>query len=81
LISQIAIAGGGVWMLAVTIGVMGFDPVAFLAAISGLLGGTVLYGSNTTTSRQVDSEMEDAEAERAELIGRLQLRVVGEGRR
>ena len=79
LISQIAIAGGGMWMLAVTIGIVGFDPVAMVAAISGVIGGTVMYGSNKTTSQEVDAAMKDAEALRAELIGRLDLRVVGEG--
>ena len=79
LISQIAIAGGGIWLLAVTIGVMGFNPVAMMAAISGVIGGTVMYGSNTTTSKEIDAAMKDAEALRAELIGALELRVVGEG--
>lgn len=79
LISLIAIAGGGVWMLAVTIGILGFDPLAMMAAISGVIGGTVMYGSNRTTWREVDAAINDAEAMRAELIGRLELRVVGEG--
>jgi hypothetical protein len=79
LISQIAIAAGGAWMLAVTIGVLGFDPLAMMAAISGVIGGTVMYGSNRTTWREVDAAMNDAEAKRAALIGRLDLRVVGEG--
>jgi hypothetical protein len=79
LISLIAIAGGGVWMLAVTIGILGFDPLAMMAAISGVIGGTVMYGSNRTTWREIDAAINDAEAKRAELIGRLELRVVGEG--
>jgi hypothetical protein len=79
LISLIAIAGGGVWMLAVTIGILAFDPLAMMAAISGVIGGTVMYGSNRTTWREVDAAINDAEAMRAELIGRLELRVVGEG--
>jgi len=79
LISQIAIAGGGIWMLAVAIGIIGFDPIAMMAAISGVIGGTVMYGSNSTTSREVDAAMKDAEALRAKLIGGLELRVVGEG--
>jgi hypothetical protein len=78
LVSQIAIAAGGIWMLAVAIGIIGFDAVAMLAAISGVIGGTVMYGSNTTTAQQVDDAMKNAEALRAELIGRLDLRVVGE---
>ena len=79
LISQIAIAGGGIWMVAATIGVIGFDPVAFMAAIAAVIGGTVMYGSNTTTSQEIDAAIKDAEADRAELIGMLKLRVVGEG--
>ena len=79
LISQIAIAGGGLWMVAATFGLIGFDPVAMLAAISGVIGGTVMYGSNTTTSQEIAAATQDAEALRAELIGGLELRVVGEG--
>jgi hypothetical protein len=79
LISQIAIAGGGIWLLAMTIGIIGFNPVGLMAAISGVIGGTVMYGSNTTTSREVDAAMNEAEAQRTALIGRLELRVVGEG--
>jgi hypothetical protein len=79
LISQIAIAGGGIWLLAVTIGIIGFDPMAMMAAISGVIGGTVMYGSNTTTSREIDAAMKEAEAQRTKLIGGLELRVVGEG--
>jgi hypothetical protein len=79
LISQIAMAGGGFWLLAVTIGAIEFNPMAMIAAISGVIGGTVMYGSNTTTSREVDAAMKEADALRAELIGRLDLRVVGTG--
>lgn len=79
LISQIAIAGGSAWILAVTIRLIGFDPVAMMAAISGVIGGTVMYGSNTTTWRELDAAMTEAEALRAELIGKLDLRVVGSG--
>jgi hypothetical protein len=78
LVSQIVIAGGGLWMVGATLGVIGFDPVAMLAAISSVIGGTVMYGSNTTTSQEIAAAMQDAEALRAELIGGLELRVVGE---
>ncbi|MCL2429315.1 MAG: hypothetical protein FWD12_08800 [Alphaproteobacteria bacterium] len=78
LVSRLAIAAGGVWMLAVTIGVLAFDPMAMMAAISGVIGGTVMYGSNRTTWREIDAAINEAEAQRAELIGRLKLSVVGE---
>ena len=78
LMSQIAIAGGGMWLVAVTIGVIGFNAIGMMAAISGVIGGTFMYGSNTTTSREIDAAMRDAEARRAALIGSLDLRVVGQ---
>lgn len=81
LMAQIAMAGGGLWMLAVLIGVLGFDPVAMMAAIAGVIGGAVLYGSNATTSQEVEAEMKEAEALREELIGGLELRLVGERER
>jgi len=77
LISQIAIAGGGIWLSAMTAGIIGFDPIGMMAAISGVIGGTVMYGSNTTTSREVDAAIKKAEALRAALIASLDLRVVG----
>jgi hypothetical protein len=81
LISQVAIAGGAIWMAAATIGIIGFDPVAMMAAIAAVIGGTVMYGSNTTTSQEIDAAIKDAEADRAALISGLKLRVVGEGDR
>jgi hypothetical protein len=68
LISQIAIAAGAVWLLAAAIGIIAFDPAGLMAAIAGVIGGTVMYGSNTTTSRQVDAAIKEAEAMRAALI-------------
>ena len=78
LASQIAMAGGGVWLAAAIIGLAGFDPVAMMAAIAGVIGGIVMYGSNSTTAEELTAEMKDAEAKRAALIGALDLRVVGE---
>jgi hypothetical protein len=80
LIAQIALAGGALWMVAAILGLIGFDPVAMMAAIAAVIGGTVMYGSNTTTQRETEAAIADAEAHRAELIGSLQLRVVGEKR-
>jgi len=78
LMSQIAIGAGSIWLLAWTIGIVGSNPIAMMAAISGVIGGTVMYGSNITTSREIDFAMNEAEAQRAALIGTLDLRVVGE---
>jgi hypothetical protein len=76
LMSQIAMAGGGIWLMAVTVGIIGFDPMWMMAAVSGVIGGIVMYGSNMTTSQQVEAAIKDTEAQRAALIGRLDLRLV-----
>jgi len=78
LAAQIAMAGGGLWFAAAVIGVIGFDPAVMIAAIAGVIGGIVMYGSNSTTAEELDAEMKEAEAKRAALIGALHLRVVGE---
>jgi hypothetical protein len=77
LASQAAMAGGGLWFAAALIGVTGFSPAGMVAAIAGVIGGAVMYGSNTTTTSEVEAEMNKTEATRAALIGALDLRVVG----
>jgi hypothetical protein len=52
LVSKIAIAAGGIWLLAFTFGAIRFDPMAMIGAISAVIGGTVIFGSNTSTSKQ-----------------------------
>jgi len=49
-----------------------------LGAISAVIGGTVVFGSNTSTSKQAAVAIKTAEALRAELIGKMNLRLVGE---
>jgi hypothetical protein len=78
LISKIAVAAGGIWLLALTIGIMRFDPVAMIGAIALIIGGTVVFGSNTSTAKQTAAAVKTAEALRAELIGKMNLRVVTE---
>jgi hypothetical protein len=78
LVSKVAIAAGGTWLLAFTLGAIGYDPVAMIAAIAAVIGGTVVFGSNTSTSKQAAVAVKAAEALRAELIGRINLRLVGE---
>jgi hypothetical protein len=45
-----------------------------------VLGGIVLLGSNATTWAQTDAALHEAEAMRADLIGRMDMRVVGDER-
>jgi hypothetical protein len=78
LISKIAIAAGGIWLLALTLGAIGFDPMAMIGAIAAVIGGIVVFGSNMSTSKQAAVAIKAAEASRAELIGKIDLRTVGE---
>jgi len=76
-ISKAAIAAGGTLILAIIIGAVGFDPTVLIGAIAAVIGGMVIFGSNTSTLKQSMTDIKAAEARRAELIGRMDLRVVG----
>jgi hypothetical protein len=78
LIANIAIVAGAMWLLASTVGAISFDPVALISAIAAVIGGIVVFGSNTSTSKQAAARIKAAEARRAELIGMIDLRPVGE---
>ena len=79
LISKAVIAVGGILILAMTMGMVRFDPMVMIGAIAAIIGGTVVFGSNTSTLKQTTAAIEAAEAHRAELISRIDLRVVGGG--
>ena len=79
LLSKIAIAGGGICMVAYFLGPIGFDPTILIGAIAAIIGGVVVSGSNSSTSKQAMAAMKDAEAYKAELIGKIDLRTVGTG--
>jgi hypothetical protein len=66
-------------LLGILAGVITSDPTVALGAIAAIIGGIVLFGSNTSTLEQATAALKAAEADRAELIGRIDLRVV-EGR-
>ena len=78
-ISKAAIAAGGTLILAITLGAVRFDPTAMIGALAAIIGGTVVFGSNTSTLKQTTTAMKAVEAHRAELISRMDLRVVGDG--
>ena len=78
-VSKFAAASGGILILAMIIGAIRFNATALIGAIAAVIGGTVVLGSNTSTMKQTTSDMKDAEARRAELISRIDLRVVGNG--
>ena len=77
LAARIALALGGMLFLAIVLGAVASDPTALTAAIVAVLGGFVLLGSNRSTANEAAAQMAAAEAERAELIGSIDLRTVG----
>ena len=78
LTSKVAIAAGGIWLLALTLGAIRFDAMAMIASMALVIGDIVVFGSNTSTSKQTAVAIKAAEARRAELIDKINPRVVRE---
>jgi len=78
LAAKAAIVLGAVWLGALILGVIGPDAASLLGATALILGGIVVSGSNATTARQTEGAIAQAEAQRAALIGEIELRVVPE---
>jgi hypothetical protein len=78
-ISRFAIAAGAILFLATVFGAIRFDPMVMISAIAAVIGGVVFLGSNTSTSNEATAALRAAELRRSELIGAIDLRVVGNG--
>jgi hypothetical protein len=76
LVSRIAMAAGGFVLAAMLLGAIRFNPAAMAAAIAALLGGIVVWGSNGSTAKEAAKELAMAEADRAALIEKADLRVI-----
>lgn len=78
LASKIAIGSGAALLLITILGLLGTGQTAALGSIALVLGGIVSLGSNISTLRQTDEAIRAAEALRAQLIGRIDLRMVSD---
>jgi hypothetical protein len=76
LLSKVAIGAGEIFILAYFLGIR-LDPTIVIGALAAIIGGVVGFGSNSSTSKQTMAAMKDAEAQRTELIGMIDLRAVG----
>jgi hypothetical protein len=52
--------------------------MVMIAGLAALLGGIVVFGSNTSTANQLSESMRNAEAQRAALIARLDSRLASD---
>jgi undecaprenyl pyrophosphate phosphatase UppP len=80
LAAQIAVAGGSVALAALLLAIVRFDPVVLVAACAAVLGGIVIWGSNRSTAEEAKRDLARAEADRAALIGLLDLQLVAPNR-
>jgi hypothetical protein len=78
LVSKVAIAGGVALLLVMLLGLFGSSQTAAIGSIAAVLGGIVSLGSNVSTLRQTSDAISAAEMLRADLISRIDLRVVGD---
>ena len=77
LFSKWAIAAGCALLLVMMLGLLGSNQVVAIGAMAAVLGGIVSLGSNVSTLQQTTAAIGAAEALRSDLIGRIDLRVVG----
>ncbi len=79
LAAKLFIAAGAIVLIILVLGQ--FIPTLLFAAVAAIIGGSVLLGSNKTTWEQMDTARREAEVQRTQLIGRLNMRLVGENRK
>jgi len=77
LAGRVAVAGGAILLAAMLFGAIRFDPAVMAGAVAVALGGIVVAGSNGSTAKEAANQLAAAEADRAALIGEIDLRLVG----
>jgi hypothetical protein len=77
LIAKGAMALAGVLIVADLLGAINLDPALLIGAFGVVLGGIVVFGSNASTLEQAMAATRAAELRRSQMIGQIDLRVVG----
>lgn len=78
LFSKWAIAAGAALLLAMMFGLLGGNQVIAIGSMAAVLGGIVSLGSNFSTLQQTTDAIGAAERLRSEMIGGIDLKVVGD---
>jgi hypothetical protein len=78
LVSRAAIAGGGALLIVTMLGLLGSGAGIAIGSIAMVLGGIVSLGSNVSTLQQTTDAISAAEAFRSDLIGSIDLHLVGD---
>jgi hypothetical protein len=76
LAGRIATVAGGVVLAAILLGAIQPDLTWMGAAMTAVLGGIVVWGSNGSTAKEAADQLAAAESRRATLIGELDLHLV-----
>jgi hypothetical protein len=77
LIAKGAMSLAGVLIVAALVGAINLDPALLIGAFGVVLGGIVVFGSNSSTLEQAMAATRAAELRRSQMIGQIDLRVVG----
>jgi hypothetical protein len=77
LLAKVAMALAALLIVGALFGAVSLDPAVLIGAFGVAIGGVVVFGSNASTLEQAKSATKAAELRRSELIGRIDLRVVG----
>jgi hypothetical protein len=77
LAGQVTAAVGAILLFVTLFALIRFDPRLMVGGMAALLGGFAVWGSNYSTLKEASQELAEAEVERAALIGKIHLRVVG----
>jgi len=78
LTAKLTIAAGAIWIALAMLSVISYTPETTIAALAAMIIGTVLLGSNATTWTQTEAAIHSSEKMRADLIARMDIRVVGQ---
>lgn len=76
--AKIAVAAGGALLVLSFLPWLSLGASGFFGGIAAMLGGAVLAGSNATTWTQTEAALAETERLRAQFIGSIGLRLVGD---